>query len=80
MSTLRRHPRLTVFVVGLLTGVLTVVLVGVASYLFSGDPEGKCPSGYFPATNVAVGGDCFKNGTVLPPDFTADPGGNSGLD
>ncbi len=67
------------FVIGLALGVAVSVLTLAALFIFRADPEGKCPAGSFPATNVAVGGDCFRDGTTLPPGWVADPGGNAGL-
>ncbi|CAN5531442.1 hypothetical protein BH24ACT11_BH24ACT11_11740 [soil metagenome] len=75
-----RHPRLAAFAVGfaLVVAVTTLALVVV---FFLGLPyDGKCPEGSFPATNPAVGGDCFTEGDGLPDGFTADPGGNTGVE
>ena len=82
MSIRERRPRLAAFVLGLLAGVLAVTLTSGLFYVAATVVvnDGKCPQGSFPATNVDVGGACFEDGADLPPGFTADPGGNSGLD
>ena len=82
MSARENHPRLVAFLLGLAGGVLAVALTNVLIFLVAdvAFSDGKCPRGQFPATSIERGGACFEDRTDLPTGYSADPGGNSGLD
>ncbi len=65
---------------GFALGAVVTVLGIVAVFFVDMPSGGKCPEGSFPATNPTVGGDCFEQAARLPAGYTADPGGNAGLE